>query len=361
MPTQPPPHRRAKTFKAKGEPAKAPLKSRAEVRVIRARIAAEVRSRQLPLAGTIEDKVAQTPEPWPNYAPLAPLGARTWRAAWTKFADYQHEGGKWVAFKSANFYPDYLEPAVALYESATARFGVMANAAASSTALLRSILAESTEMRKPMLRIFRRYVAPTAPVEQTKRTGEIEETIAMFGPLFRDIGEVCVAFAARPIRDEALAAILWEHHDRGTPGTKLTKMFFAWVEANLPTMKIRGGRDIPLRDLFDGYPSDRGVDFVITEDDEPIAVGFLHYDSDRGGSQESDRPGGYMDDAEEIGDYLSRSGARTKILFVNDGPGLLLGAMWEKYAAIEEKWPKRILVATMKMLGTRLSIEWLRS
>lgn len=61
------------------------------------------------------------------------------------------------------------------------------------------------------------------------------------------------------------------------------------------------------------------------------------------------------------GDYLNRAGARTKIVFVNDGPGLLLGAMWRKYGELEAKWPKKILVATLKMLGTRLSVEWLRS
>lgn len=50
-----------------------------------------------------------------------------------------------------------------------------------------------------------------------------------------------------------------------------------------------------------------------------------------------------------------------KVLFVNDGPGLLLGSMWNDYAAIETKWPGRVRVVTLRMVPDRVTVEWLKS
>jgi hypothetical protein len=47
------------------------------------------------------------------------------------------------------------------------------------------------------------------------------------------------------------------------------------------------------------------------------------------------------------------------ILFVNEGPGLTLGSMWDDYAGLEEIGKGHVLVATLKMLESRLSKEWL--
>lgn len=99
-----------------------------------------------------------------------------------------------------------------------------------------------------------------------------------------------------------------------------------------------------------------GVKYII-----PLAIGFLHYDSDRGGAQESDRTGNYRDAAEEIVPYLQRGGNATKLLFINDGPGLLAGKMWRMYADIEALWKHRIQVNTLKMLPHRLTLDWLLS
>jgi len=50
-----------------------------------------------------------------------------------------------------------------------------------------------------------------------------------------------------------------------------------------------------------------------------------------------------------------------KVIFLNDGPGLLLGSMWDDYAKLEDSWPGRILVMTLRMVQERLTLAWLRS
>lgn len=91
-------------------------------------------------------------------------------------------------------------------------------------------------------------------------------------------------------------------------------------------------------------------------------VGFAHYDSDRGGSQEDDRTGGNMDKAQKVLAYAARRRIPLRVLFLNDGPGLLLGSMWRDYAALEEKnvvdGERHVMVVTLKMLDERLLPEW---
>jgi hypothetical protein len=112
------------------------------------------------------------------------------------------------------------------------------------------------------------------------------------------------------------------------------------------------------------YPKDRRpVDFVITEEGkaEPLVIGLARYDSDRGGSQEDDRTGGYRDFVTEFLKYSDAKGLHLKILFINDGPGLLLGSMWKDYCEVEESGKGRVMVATLKMLDERITAEWIRS
>ena len=86
--------------------------------------------------------------------------------------------------------------------------------------------------------------------------------------------------------------------------------------------------------VFKHYPKpDRPVDFVIREDDRVLAIGLARYDSDRGGAQEDDRVGQYREVAQEIIAYTDNQGMyHVKVIFVNDGPGLLLGSMWNDYS-----------------------------
>jgi hypothetical protein len=119
---------------------------------------------------------------------------------------------------------------------------------------------------------------------------------------------------------------------------------------------------VPLGRYFPECPRpNRPIDFVILDGTVPRAAGLARYDSDRGGSQEDDRPGQYRECAAEILTYADLKGLSTKVLLVNDGPGLLLGSMWDDYAAIETRWPGRVKVVTLRMIPVRVTADWLRS
>lgn len=93
----------------------------------------------------------------------------------------------------------------------------------------------------------------------------------------------------------------------------------------------------------------------------PLVIGFARYDSDRGGAQEDDRTGGYGNAVREILEYSKTKGARLKILFLNDGPGLLSGSMWRDYTSLEDMALGRVMVVTLKMLDERVTREWIQS
>lgn len=103
----------------------------------------------------------------------------------------------------------------------------------------------------------------------------------------------------------------------------------------------------------------RPVDFVIYNGDEVLAIGLARYDSDRGGAQEDDRTGGYYNAANEVLNYAKANNLSTKIIFLNDGPGLLLGSMWNDYARLEQSWADKIMVLTLRMIPERLTKKWL--
>ncbi len=172
----------------------------------------------------------------------------------------------------------------------------------------------------------------------------------------------------RPENDEALCALLWEYKDRGKKGYNLTVRFFELFRSEYPACRIigpeRAGKDVLMGTVFKDYPNpNRPVDFVIYDEDvnTVLAIGLARYDSDRGGSQEDDRIGGYNHCADEIINYANSHNLRTKVIFLNDGPGLLLGSMWNDYAQLEQRYPGRILVTTLRMVPERLTLEWLRS
>jgi len=86
------------------------------------------------------------------------------------------------------------------------------------------------------------------------------------------------------------------------------------------------------------------------------------YDGDRGGAQEDDRTGGYMGATAEVLAYaITKKLRKVKLIFLNDGPGLLLGSMWNDYAALEEVGNGRIMVSTLRMVPERISLTWLES
>lgn len=285
------------------------------------------------------------------------------------FNDYKADGHNWITLATGEYYPDILKDACELYKPVLVLFSKLLKTSESSVRLLIEISeVRSQWMRIQLARVFRKYVSPSTPVEMLKRKTKVKEICEQFGKGFRPIQEVQAAFATRPIPDEALCALLWEYKDRGKKGYDLTERIFDLFRSHFPDLEIkvpkRAGKDIIMGDVFSDYPnSKRPVDFIIRDRNKKdvLAVGLARYDSDRGGAQEDDRTGGYQNCADEILKYAQSRNLNTKVIFINDGPGLLLGSMWKDYASLETSWNGKIMVLTLRMIPERLSIEWLRS
>ena len=283
------------------------------------------------------------------------------------FADYKKDASNWITLAGGEYYPDILKDACNLYKPVLVMFGQLVKSSESATRLFEEITnIKQTWMRIQLLRVFRRYVCPTFPVEGTKRKTKAGDFIREFSHSFRPINEVQKAFSTRPIRDEALCALLWEYKSRGSKGYDLTERFFELFRSNFPKLQLlgpeRAGRDILMKEVFENYPNpNRPIDFVIKENDDILAIGLARYDSDRGGAQEDDRTGGYSNCANEFLGYSKKRGLKTKLIFINDGPGLLLGSMWNDYSSLEKSWKGKIMVLTLRMVTDRITKEWLNS
>ncbi len=260
------------------------------------------------------------------------------------FADYKVDARVWITLVTGEYYPDILKDACELYEPVLRQFQTLLKQSESSIRLLLNISQVPTPwMRVQVARVFRKYVSPETPVEMLKVKGKAQQITEEFGNTFRPINEVQAAFETRPIPDEALCAVLWEYKDRGKKGYDLTTRFFQMFKEQFPDLILigpeRAGRDIRLGALFPDYPNpNRPVDFVVLEGEQVLAIGLARYDGDRGGAQEDDRTGGYKNCADEILDYSQKAGLdKIKVMFMNDGPGLLLGSMWNDYSSIEAR------------------------
>ncbi len=283
-----------------------------------------------------------------------------------KFSDYKEDGANWITLASGEYYPDILIDACNLYHPVLELFSQLLKKSESPTRLFMQISdTKQPWMRIQLCRIFRKYVSPNTPVEMLKKKSKAKWICEQFGKEFRSIVEVHKAFLSRPMPDEALCALLWEYKSRGQKGYDLTERMFELLRSKFPELDITGperaGRDIRLGDVFQDYTKpDRPVDFMIKEGNDILAIGFARYDGDRGGSQEDDRTGGYRNASNELLAYALGKDLRTKIIFVNDGPGLLLGSMWNDYSYIEDH-SDDILVVTLRMIMDRLTYEWLKS
>lgn len=281
-----------------------------------------------------------------------------------KFEDYKTEAHLWITLMSGDYYPDIISHATELYTPVLILFGKVLKSSESSESLFLSICdTPNTWMRTQLLRVFRKYVSPETPVEMLKRKTKASEICKQFGDGFRPIHQVQLAFESRPIGDEVLCALLWEYKDRGKKGYDLTERFFIIVRNLFPNLEIlgpeRAGKDILMKNLFNDYPNpERPIDFAIRHQENILAIGLARYDSDRGGSQEDDRTGGYLNCANEFFNYANQANCSTKMVFINDGPGLLLGSMWDDYAKLENSWENKILVLTLRMINERLTQDW---
>lgn len=285
------------------------------------------------------------------------------------FADYRKDAHNWITLATGEFYPDILVDAALLYMPVLQLFGQLLRTSESSERLF-SQIAEVREgwMRVQLARVFKRYVSPATPVEMLKVKSKSEEIIERFGKEFRPVHQVQAAFDSRPIPDEPLCALLWEYKDRGKKGYDLTERFFELFRAHFPNLPLTGperaGRDVMLGELLPDYPNpNRPVDFIVWSEGKAqmLAVGLARYDGDRGGAQEDDRTGGYRDCAREVLTYAAEHNQPTKVIFVNDGPGLLLGSMWRDYAALEQIWSGKVMITTLRMVPQRITLDWLTS
>jgi hypothetical protein len=284
------------------------------------------------------------------------------------FFDYKSNGSDWITLATGEYYPDILSGACELYKPVLVLFGQLLKSSESSVRLLIEISKISDSwMRIQLARVFKKYVSPETPVEMLKVKSKTEKICSDFGIGFRKIQEVQAAFNSRPVPDEALCAVLWEYKDRGKKGYDLTERFFSQIRFIIDkSIEVRGpkraGRDILMGEVFTDYPNPkRPVDFVISEKDNVLAIGLARYDSDRGGAQEDDRTGGYHNCANEILNYTESHKMKTKVIFLNDGPGLLLGSMWNDYASLENSRSGKIMVVTLRMIPERITLDWLRS
>lgn len=283
-----------------------------------------------------------------------------------KFSDYTNDASNWITLATGEFYPDVLVDACALYQPIIDLFGKLVASSDSSIQLIRLIDVQEQYIRTQLMRVFRKYVAPNIPVEMLKIRRRLNTIIDTYGDGFRSINVVQQKYSQRPNPDEAICALLWEYKDRGKKGYDLTERFFDRFETEHPNYLIQGpkraGQDIQLSDVFEDYPyENRPTDFIIRDrrTNQVVAVGFARYDGDRGGAQEDDRTGENQNCAREILAYFKRKKMNTKIIFLNDGPGLLLGSMWRDYVGIEGIDHKHIMVLTLRMMSERLSDEWL--
>lgn len=206
-----------------------------------------------------------------------------------KFIDYQAEAHLWITLTKGDYYPEIIEKASGLYQPILEKFGILLTSASSSENRLETISNEQEAwLRIQLLRIFRKYVSPSVPVEMLKRKRKLGEIILHFGKEFRPIREVREAFVSRPIRDEVLSVLLWEYKDRGKKGYDMSEHFFSLCRTYFPDLRLvgpeRAGKDILMSELFSDYPNvHRPVDFAIYDDNHILAIGFIRYDSDRGG------------------------------------------------------------------------------
>lgn len=292
---------------------------------------------------------------------LSPTVRKNWR-------DYPlEERRNFITLSTGEYYPDILCDACNLYGPVLERFSQLLKESESSTALLQNISKESNPwLRIQLCRVFRKYVSPETPVEMLKKSRRTTQTCKEFSKNFRTISVVQKKFDERPMPDEALCAILWEYKDRGKKGYDLTEKFFSLIQDKFPELIIwgpkRAGSDVEAKTIWPDYPSEsRPLDFIISSKDKSsiYAVGLARYDGDRGGAQEDDRTGGYKNCSDELLTFFHSKNLNTKIIFLNDGPGLLLGSMWEDYAKLEERHPNEVMVLTLRMVEERLDNTWL--
>ncbi|TGA99013.1 hypothetical protein E4665_06760 [Sporolactobacillus shoreae] len=285
-----------------------------------------------------------------------------------EFSDYRSKATSYITFIDSEYYPDSLHEAVSLYTPVLEKFYDLVFSSTNSQELLRSIQATKQEERIQLLRLFRKYISPDTSVEMLKKKKDTETIIEAFSSRFRRIEEVRSKIYKKESPDPTIATLLYEYKDRGKKGYELTEYFFKWFEETFESEYTingprRAGKDLILSKELDDFTESVPADFIIyrKSDNTPLVIGFARYDSDRGGAQEDDRTSGNRDKITIISKYALIKHIPLKVLFINDGPGLLLGSMWRDYSDLEDYGHGRAMVCTLKMLPEKLTKDWIES
>jgi hypothetical protein len=92
------------------------------------------------------------------------------------FAEYKSVAYNWITLASGEYYPDILPYACELYQPVQVLFGQLLKGSESSERLLSEISeVKESWMRIQLLRVFRKYVSPTTPVEMTKKKSKVQD------------------------------------------------------------------------------------------------------------------------------------------------------------------------------------------
>lgn len=276
-----------------------------------------------------------------------------------------------TAIDSGMRFPDALREAVIKYKPHILLFKTLINKSSDSGNLLDRIRAKdfSADQRMALLKIFRRCVSGVCDTETTKKIEAIptKKLIDSYGATFTPLetlkeqwGKMDDVFIA------SLALVVGEYDNRGLQGYVLSGQFFDWFEAKHDSeFEIRGprgpGPDIELSTIEKGFRDSCPCDFAIFHRKSHTlkAVGFIRYDSTRGGAQSDDRTGGNSDKVKKIRDYCNIANKLIRVAFISDGPGLTHGDTWKEAVALDKSWDDNVRVATMKLVNDRITKEWI--
>ena len=275
-------------------------------------------------------------------------------------------------FDSATRFPELIAERHQKYAGDVDLFGRLVANSTSIAELLDNIRdpARPANQRMSLLKIFRRCVAPALDTEMAKRIKIVNtnKIIERYAGYFKSIRKLKMQFSTlSDAQLSALVSLLGEYDTRGYQGYELTEHFFQWFEDRFRSSLIiegprRAGKDIELSTIFPEYQGNYPCDFVIREKavhQGVCAIGFARYDSTRGGSQSDDRTGGNLNKVTKAQNFSLRTGARFRILFLSDGPGLIHRDTWKEACELDGSWSDNVRVTTLKLAARRVTTEWL--
>lgn len=273
-----------------------------------------------------------------------------------------------TAIESGLRFPEVVPVMREKYEVAIRHFAALVVASTSSEDLLGRIRTPEIPggRRMALLKIFRRCVSGVCDTETTKKIEAISTRtlVENYGSTFKPISKLKEQFAAlNDIFISVLAVSVGEYDNRGQQGYVLAGQFFDWFEEKYKDrLTIEGPRGPgEYRADITGFDEPFPCDFAIRNclDRNVEAVGFLRYDSTRGGAQSDDRTGGNVAKVYLLRERCQAIGKSLRVLFVADGPGLTHRDTWAEAVSLDGMWEGNVRVTTLKLANQRVTLEWL--